>query len=114
MIHARTVLLELQGKLGMYKLSHGHGKFEYFMNLAILDRQAQNTVYGNYLLIYISHLEISEEERNSRFCDLQGMVDPDYVISLFQCAIELTYPEPNLGEQLLELRMDLEAKSLFT
>ena len=42
------------------------------------------------------------------------MVVPDYVISLFKCAIELIDAEPNVGEKLLELRMDLEAKSIFT
>ena len=42
------------------------------------------------------------------------MAVPDYVISPFECAIELTDLEPNLGEQLFELCMDLEAKSLST
>ena len=42
------------------------------------------------------------------------MVVPDFVIFPFECAIELTDLEPNLGEQLFELHMDFEAKSLFT
>ena len=42
------------------------------------------------------------------------MIVPDYVIHPFECANELTDLEPNLCEQLLELRVDLEAKSLFT
>ena len=41
------------------------------------------------------------------------MVVSDYVISTFECAIGLTDLEPNLCEQLFELRMDLEEKSLF-
>ena len=42
------------------------------------------------------------------------MVVPDYVISPFECKIELTDLKPNLSEQLFEVRMDLEAQSLFT
>ena len=42
------------------------------------------------------------------------MVVPDYIIFPFKCAIEMADLEPNLGEQLFELCMDLEAKSLFT
>ena len=41
------------------------------------------------------------------------MVVPVYVISPFENAIEWTDLEPNLGERLFELRMDIEAKSLF-
>ena len=35
-------------------------------------------------------------------------------MSPFECAIELTDLELNLGEQMFELCVDLEAKSLFT
>ena len=52
-----TALLGFLGKLGMYYYSLGHGKFQYFSNLALLDRQAQNAVSENDLLTYISHLE---------------------------------------------------------
>ena len=51
MIQARTVLLCLLGKHGLYKYSLGHGKFEYSQNLALLDQQAQNKVSENDLLI---------------------------------------------------------------
>ena len=47
-------------------------------------------------------------------CDLQGTVVPDYVISPFQFAIDLTDLEPCLVEQFFEQLIDLEAKSLFT
>ena len=80
----RTVLLEFQGKLGLYKYSFGHGKFAYFPNLALLDRQAQNKVSKNDLLIYINHHENLVEDRKSSFCVLQGMVVPDYIISPFE------------------------------
>ena len=113
MIQARTILLGLWGKFGLHKYSQGHGKFEYSYKSALLDRQAQNTASEIDLLIYINHLE-NLEDRKSRFCDLQGMVFPDYVISPFENATELTDLEPNIGEQLFELRMDLVAKSLFT
>ena len=66
------------------------------------------------LLIYINHIENSEEDWKCRFCDLQGMVVPEYEISQFECAIELADLEPCLGEQLSELRIDLKAKSLST
>ena len=65
----------------------------------------------NHLLIYINHLENIQEAWRSRFCDLHGMDAPDYVISPFECAIELTDFEPGQGEKLFELRMDVEAKS---
>ena len=42
------------------------------------------------------------------------MVVPDYVISPFECAIELTDLEPNLSEQLFKLHVDLEVRALFT
>ena len=60
-IQACTVLLGYQAKFGLYKYSLGHDKFECFPNLALLDRQAQNTVSENDLLIYINHLENLED-----------------------------------------------------
>ena len=70
MIKAQTALLGFQGKLGLYKYFLGHCKFEYFLNLALLDRQGQNAISVNDLLIYMSHLE-NLEDWKSRFCDLQ-------------------------------------------
>ena len=61
----------------------------------------------NDLLIYINHLENLHEYWKSR--SLIYKVVTDYVISQFECAIELTDLEPSLCEQLFELRMDLEA-----
>ena len=68
----------------------------------------------NDLLIYINHLDNLEEDWESIFYNLQGMVVSDYVISPFECTIGLTDLEPNLDEQLFELHTDLEAKSLLT
>ena len=98
MIQVGTVLLGFHGKLGLYKYSRGHVKFQYFPNLALLHRPAQDTVSENDLFTYIDHVENFEKDWKSRFCDLQGMVVPDYVISPFEYAIELTDLELNLGE----------------
>ena len=72
------------GKLGLYKYCHCHGKFEYFPHLTLFDPQAKNTVYENEMLIYINHAMNLEVDLKSRFCDLQGMVVPDHVISPFE------------------------------
>ena len=44
-------------------------------------------VFENDMLIYINHLENLEKAWKSRFCDLQGMVVPDCIISPFECAL---------------------------
>ena len=64
MIEACTVLLGFQEKLGLYKYHRGHGKFEYFANLLLHDRQAQSTVSENDMLIYVNHLENVEAKKS--------------------------------------------------
>ena len=44
---------------------------------------------------------------NLFFCDLQEVVVPNYVISPFECANELSDLEPSLNAQLFQIRMDL-------
>ena len=51
----------------MYKYSLGHGKFEYFPNMLLLERLDQNLVFENDLRIYINHLKNIEEGGKSRF-----------------------------------------------
>ena len=52
------------------------------------------------MLIYINHLE-DLEDCECCFCDLQGIIVPDYVISPFECEIELTDLEPTLVSRCL-------------
>ena len=104
----------ISGKAWIVQIFSWSRKICIFSHLALLDGQAQNTVSENHLLIYINHLQHLEEDGKSRFCDLQGMVVPDYEISSFECAIELTDLEQDLGDQMFELRMHLAAKSFFS
>ena len=65
------------------------------------------------LEIYIKHLEKLREDFKVRFEDLEKMHVPDWIVAPFDLEIENADIDSYLDDELVDMCVDLEAKSLF-
>jgi len=110
-IQARTILMGFQVKIGLFKSSLARKDFKYFSNLRQLEED--ENISDCDLEIYIKHLEKLREDFKVRFEDLEKMHVPDWIVAPFDLEIENADIESYLEDELVDMCVDLEAKSLF-
>ena len=108
-MQARTILMGFQSKIELFKSSLARNDFKYFSNL----RTLKESISDGDLEIYIDHLGKLREDFKIRFQDLENMHIPSWLVTPFDMEIENENIESDLEDELVEMRVDLAAKSLF-
>jgi len=82
-----------------------------FSNL--LELEKDGNIVDSDLEIYAKHLKNLSEDFKALFKDLQRMRVPDWIVTLFDFYVQNADINSQLQDELTDMRVDLEAQSLF-
>jgi len=79
----------------------------------LLEFEKDGSIVGSDLEIYAKHLKNLGEDFKVLFKDLQRMRVPDWIVTLFDFNVQNADINSQLQDELTDMRVDLEAQSLF-
>jgi len=79
----------------------------------LLKLEKDGSIVDSDLEIYAKHLKNLSEDFKAHFEGLQRMRVSDWIVMLFDCNVQNADINLQLQDELTDMRMDLEAQSLF-